>query len=84
MTGPDPEVDDAYGELTRRRLARHLSDLDAIGGDPQDVAVAIADAVTTGRPPLRWPLGPGSDLVDGVQRLDQEGRAAWVRRRLHG
>ncbi|MDQ3385536.1 MAG: SDR family oxidoreductase [Actinomycetota bacterium] len=84
VTGADPEVADAYAELTGRRLARRLSDLDAIGGDPQDVAVAIADAVTTDRPRLRWPLGPGSDMVDEVQRLDQEGRAAWVRRRLHG
>ncbi len=42
------------------RVLRHLGTAGAMMGDPGQVALAVADALTTGRPPRHKRIGPGA------------------------
>ena len=45
------------------RVLRHLDSANAMMGDPGQVALVIADALTTGRPPRHKRIGPGGRLL---------------------
>lgn len=45
------------------RVLRHLDTAKAMMGDPLQVAMAVADALTTGRPPRHKRIGPGARLL---------------------
>ena len=45
------------------RVLRHLGTASVMMGDPGEVALAVADALTTGRPPRHRRIGPGAGLL---------------------
>jgi NAD(P)-dependent dehydrogenase (short-subunit alcohol dehydrogenase family) len=67
-TAPYDELDRQW-EAVRTKL---------VGGEeapgPEAVAIAIADAIETDAPRLRWPIGADADLVIGARTtMDEEG-----------
>jgi hypothetical protein len=67
-TAPYDELDRQW-EAVRTKL---------VGGEeapgPEAVAIAIADAIETDAPRLRWPIGADADLVIGARTtMDDEG-----------
>jgi NAD(P)-dependent dehydrogenase (short-subunit alcohol dehydrogenase family) len=52
--------------------------------DPREVAVAIADAVTSSRPRFRYPVGPDAKVLRVVTRLLPHRMFDWVARREVG
>lgn len=67
----------AAGELRQRRsspqglydrVLRHLDAAGTLMGAPGDVALSVADALTTGRPPRHKRVGPGAALLRVADR----------------
>ena len=50
------------------RVLRHLDRVSTFMGDPGEVALAVADALTTGRPPRHKLIGPGARLLRVTDR----------------
>lgn len=59
------------------RVIRHLDTASAIMGDPGNVALAVADVLTVGRPPRRKRVGPGSRSLRLADRVLPD--AVWDR-----
>lgn len=81
--------DRAAGELQQRRRAasrpdlydrvlRHLRRAETLMGEPGHVALAVADVLTTGRPPRHKRIGPGAGLLRIADRIVPD--RAWDRR----
>ncbi len=59
------------------RVLRHLDSARGLMGGPSEVAFAVADVLTTGRPPRHKRIGPGAGLLRLADRTVPD--AIWDR-----
>ncbi len=74
MSGQSAEGDDPYREFTAGVLASTTGVYDRgllarLGGEPDDVARAVREAITTSRPKARYPVTASARLLGGLRAV---------------